>query len=88
VIVIVVMVLSLWVLPSWAERKTPAPVVDATGAGGSSVSLQGSSSSTSRGPEHQTLLDLMQRMDSLQNEVQQLLSGLEVQAHNLDELKK
>jgi tol-pal system protein YbgF len=77
----------LVVQPSWA-RNTPAPVVDATGAG-----VSGSTSGTSLEArlsrlENQTLLGLMERMDNLQNEVQQMLSELEEQAHGMEGLKK
>lgn len=79
------MVVSFWAQPSWA-RNTPAPVVDATGAGGSSsnASLEARRSQQ----ENQTLLELLGRMDSLQNEVQRMLGEMEEQAHNMENLNK
>lgn len=87
VILVIMMVVSFWAQPSWA-RNTPAPVIDATGSGGS-----GSSSGTSLEArlsrlENQTLLDLMERMDRLQNEVQRMLGEMEEQAHSMDSLNK
>ena len=38
--------------------------------------------------ENQTLVDLATRMDSLQNEIQQLLGQMEEQTHEIDQLKK
>ena len=38
--------------------------------------------------ENQTLVDLMTRMDSLQNQVQDLLGKMEEQTHNMEQLKK
>ncbi len=85
----VLMVLSFWTQPSWA-RKTPAPVVDATGSGGSGSSSSSGTSLEARLSrlENQTLLDLMERMDQLQNEVQRMLGEMEEQAHNMDSLNK
>ena len=79
---------SLWVSPLWAERKTPAPVVDATGAGGAGASVEARLTRLERLLENQTLLELMERMDSLQNEVQRMLSESEEQTHNMEGLKK
>jgi len=38
--------------------------------------------------ENQTLIDLMTRIDSLQNEVQQMLGQMEEQTYNMEQLKK
>ena len=78
---------SLWAQPSWA-RNTPAPVIDATGAGSSSTSSGTSLEARLSQLENQTLLDLMERMDSLQNEVQRMLGEMEEQAHKMENLNK
>jgi len=87
VALVFLLVMAFWMQPSWA-RNNPAPVYDATGAGSS-----GSSSGTSLEArlsrlENKTLLDLMERMDKLQNEVQRMLGELEEQAHNMENLNK
>ena len=88
---VIMMTVSFWAQPSWA-RNTPAPVVDATGAGSSGSSSSSSSRSSLEARlsrlENQTLLDLMERMDSLQNEVQRMLGEMEEQAHSMDSLNK
>ncbi len=81
------MVVPFWAQPSWA-RNTPAPVVDATGAGGSGSSSGPSLEARLSRLENQTLLDLMERMDRLQNEVQRMLGEMEEQAHSMDSLNK
>jgi len=83
----VLMVVPFWAQPSWA-RNTPAPVVDATGSGGSGSSSGSSLEARLSRLENQTLLDLMERMDRLQNEVQRMLGEMEEQAHNMDSLNK
>jgi len=83
----VLMVVPFWAQPSWA-RNTPAPVVDATGSGGSGSSSSSSLEARLSRLENQTLLDLMERMDRLQNEVQRMLGEMEEQAHNMDSLNK
>ena len=90
---IVLLVMVFWVQPSLA-RNYPAPVYDATGAGNSAATSK--STSTSGTPlearlsrlENQTMLDLMERMDKLQDEVQRMLGELEEQAHNMENLNK
>ncbi len=81
------MVVPFWAQPSWA-RNTPAPVVDATGAGGSGSSSGPSLEARLSRLENQTLLDLMERMDRLQNEVQRMLGEMEEQAHSMESLNK
>ncbi len=91
VALVILLVMIFWIQSSWA-RNTPAPVYDAAGAGNS-----GSTSSSTSGSslearlsrlENQTMLDLMERMDRLQNEVQRMLGELEEQAHNMENLNK
>jgi tol-pal system protein YbgF len=91
VALVILLVMTFWIQPSWA-RNYPAPVYDAAGAGNSG-STSGSSSGTSLEArlsrlENQTMLDLMERMDRLQNEVQRMLGELEEQAHNMESLNK
>lgn len=79
---------SFWTQPSWA-RNTPAPVVDATGSGGGSSSSSTSSLEARLSRlENQTLLDILERMDRLQIEVQRMLGEMEEQTHNMEGLKK
>jgi tol-pal system protein YbgF len=76
--------------PAWARE--PAPVIDATGEAGMSASsataMEKRVSRLERLLENQTLVDLMTRMDSLQNQVQDLLGQVEEQTHNMEQLKK
>ena len=83
----IMVVTSFWAQSSWA-RNTPAPVVDATGSGGSGSSSGSSLEARLSRLENQTLLDLMERMDRLQNEVQRMLGEMEEQAHNMENLNK
>lgn len=76
--------------PAWARE--PAPVIDATGEAAMSASsvtaIEKRLSRLERLLENQTLVDLMTRMDSLQNQVQDLLGQVEEQTHNMEQLKK
>lgn len=74
--------------PSWA-REAPAPVIEAAGESSASAkALEARVKRIERLLENQALVDLMTRMDSLQNEVQQMLGQMEEQAHEMENLKK
>jgi tol-pal system protein YbgF len=77
---------------SGAMARTPAPVVEASsGAGVASTpgnTVEKRLQRLERLLENQTLMDLVTRMDGLQNEVQQMLGQTEEQAYNMEQLKK
>lgn len=80
-----VLMMPLWGSSVWA-RDNPAPVVDATGGGGSS--LESRVVRLERLLENQTLIDLASRLNQLQNEVQSMRGELEEQAHTIETLQK
>lgn len=69
--------------------REPAPVIEASGdlSTSRSVALEKRIEKLERLLENQTLVDLVMRMDSLQNEIQQLSGRTEEQAHNIEQLK-
>lgn len=73
-----------------AVARQPAPVIEAAGspstpeASGFEKRLQ----RLERLLDNQALVDLMTRIDSLQNEVQQMVGQMEEQSHNMEQLKK
>ncbi len=75
-----------------AMARKPAPVIEASGEPGASApaadSVEQRLQRLERLLENQTLVDLMSRIDSLQNEVQQMLGQTEEQAYNMEQLKK
>ena len=79
------LMMSLWGSSTWARDK-PAPVVDASGGGGSA--LEARLVRLERLLENQTLVDLATRLESLQREVQQMLGEMEEQSHAMEGLKK
>ncbi len=66
------------------EASSGASAASAPTAGGLEQRLQ----RLERLLENQTLIDLMTRIDSLQNEVQQMLGQMEEQTYNMEQLKK
>lgn len=89
------MALVILAAPSFVSNvaaRQPAPIIEATGSpalsGAAADSLEKRLARLERLLENQTLVDLMTRMDSLQNEVQQLRGQMEEQTHDLDQLKK
>ena len=75
-----------------AIARQPAPVIEASGEAGASsaavAAMEKRLQRLERLLENQTLVDLMTRIDSVQNEVQQLVGQMEEQTHNLEQLKK
>jgi len=75
-----------------AVARKPAPVIEASGEPAVSAPTAGSLEQRlqrlERLLENQTLMDLMNRIDGLQNEVQQMLGQTEEQAYNMEQLKK
>ncbi len=75
---------------AWARE--PAPVIEAAGEPGLSASaaekMEARIVRLERLLENQTLIEMMTRMDSLQNEVQQLLGQVEEQSYALEQLNK
>lgn len=75
-----------------AVARKPAPVIEASGEVSASVpaanSLEKRLQRLERQLENQTLIDLMTRIDSLQNEVQEMLGQMEEQTHSMEQLKK
>lgn len=75
---------------AWARE--PAPVIEAAGEPGLSASsakeMEARIVRLERLLENQTLIEMAMRMDSLQNEVQQLLGQMEEQSHTMGQLKK
>lgn len=71
---------------AWARE--PAPVVDAAGSAAASASLESRLARIERLLENQTLVDMMMRVDSMQQELNQLLGQMEEQTHELEGLKK
>ncbi|MDT8384375.1 MAG: tol-pal system protein YbgF [Gammaproteobacteria bacterium] len=69
--------------------REPAPVIEASGDLSTSRSdfLEKRIEKLERLLENQTLVDLVMRMDGLQNEIQQLSGRTEEQAHNIEQLK-
>jgi len=89
------MALVILAAPSFvsdAMARKPAPVIEASGEPTASAPVAGSLEQRlqrlERLLENQTLIDLMTRIDSLQNEVQQMLGQTEEQAYNMEQLKK
>lgn len=89
------MALVVLAAPSFVSdvaARTPAPVIEASGEAGASAPAAGKLEKRlqrlERLLENQTLVDLMTRIDSLQNEVQQLVGQMEEQNHNMEQLKK
>jgi tol-pal system protein YbgF len=89
------MALVVLAAPSFVSdvvARTPAPVIEASGEAGASAKAAGELEKRlqrlERLLENQTLVDLMTRIDSLQNEVQQMLGQMEEQTHNMEQLKK
>lgn len=78
----------MWAPPLLWARDNPAPVVEGGGGGGGGASVEERLSRLERLMDNQALVDLATRMDSLQNEVQNMLGELEEQQHTMDELKK
>lgn len=79
------LMMSLWGSSTWARDK-PAPVVDASGGGGSA--LEARIVRLERLLDNQTLVDLATRLESLQREVQQMTGELEEHTHTMEGLKK
>lgn len=89
------MALVILAAPSFVSNvaaRQPAPVIEATGesglSGATANSLEKRLERLERLLENQTLVDLATRMDSMQNEIQQLLGQMEEQTHEIDQLKK
>lgn len=89
------MALVILAAPSFVSdvmARKPAPVIEASGEPGNSTtstsSLEKRLQRLERLLENQTLIDLMTRIDSLQNEVQQMLGQMEEQTYNMEQLKK
>lgn len=81
--------LSVFVLTGhvvWARE--PAPVVDAAATSAASQQLEARLARLERLLENQTIVDLATRLDSMQNEVQQMLGQIEEQNHTLESLQK
>jgi len=88
-------VLVVLVAPSFVSdvmARKPAPVIEASGepagAAPAADSLEKRLQRLERLLENRTLLDLMTRIDNLQNEVRQMLGQTEEQAYNMEQLKK
>ncbi|MCF6255248.1 MAG: tol-pal system protein YbgF [Gammaproteobacteria bacterium] len=75
-----------------AMARKPAPVIEASGEPVASAPTAGSLEQRlqrlERLLENQTLIDLMTRIDSLQNEVQQMLGQMEEQTYSMEQLQK
>ncbi len=90
------MALVILAAPSFvsdAVARKPAPVIEASGAPAAAStptagSLEQRLQRLERLLENQTLIDLMTRIDSLQNEVQQMLGQMEEQVYGMEQLKK
>jgi len=89
------MALVILAAPSFvsdAVARKPAPVIEASGEPGASINptvngLEKRVQRLERLLENQTLIDLMTRIDSLQNEVRQMLGQMEEQTYNMEQLK-
>jgi len=88
------MALVILAAPSFvsdAAARKPAPVIEASGEPAVSAppgSLEKRVQRLERLLENQTLMDLMNRIDNMQNEVRQMLGQTEEQAYNMEQLKK
>ncbi len=73
-----------------AVARQPAPVIEASGEPSASTvnPLEKRLQRLERLLENQNLVDLVTRIDSLQNEVQQMVGQMEEQSHNMEQLKK
>jgi tol-pal system protein YbgF len=81
----IMIVVSFWAPFSWA-RGEPAPVVEGSGGDGSSIEAR--LSRLERLMNNQALVDMSTRLDSLQNEIQNMEGKLEEQQHAMEGLKK
>ncbi len=89
------MALVILAAPSFvsdAAARKPAPVIEASGEPTASAPTAGSLEQRlqrlERLLENQTLIDLMTRIDRLQNEVQQMLGQMEEQTYSMEQLQK
>ncbi len=89
------MALVILAAPSFvsdAMARKPAPVIEASGEPTASAPTAGSLEQRlqrlERLLENQTLIDLMTRIDSLQNEVQQMLGQMEEQTYSMEQLQQ
>lgn len=89
------MALVVLAAPSFVSdvvARTPAPVIEASGessaSGPAAAALEKRLQRLERLLENQTLVDLMTRIDSLQNEVQQMMGQMEEQTNDMEQLKK
>lgn len=83
-------VLTMFVF-STAWARDPAPVIDATTAplsGTSKQSIEQRLSIVERKLDNQALVEVMSRLDSLQQEMQKLVGNMEVQTHEVSTMKK
>lgn len=94
----------LWLVPlAAASAASPAPVVDLTGQGREAVRAQPQSAAQAEQPrltldqrleklerqvDNQALLEMLQRVETLTQEVQQLRGTVEEQAHTIEGLKQ
>jgi tol-pal system protein YbgF len=85
----IIIVVSLWTPLLWA-RNEPAPVVEGDGdsSSASGSSIEARVSRLERLMDNQALVDMSTRLDSLQDEIQNMEGKLEEQQHAMDELKK
>jgi tol-pal system protein YbgF len=79
-------VINLLAVSAWARE--PAPVVEASGSLAATKDLEARISRLERQMKNQALVEMMTRVDSLQEEVNQLLGQLEEQAHEMEGIKK
>jgi len=67
----------------WA--RTPAPVIDATNQGGN---IENRVKVLERRIDNLGLSDVLNRLTSLQQQIQQVVGNMEIQAHKIDSMKK
>lgn len=74
---------------AWARE--PAPVIDATGAplnSSSAQSIEQRLDIIERRLNNQALVEVMSRLDNLQQELQRIVGNMEVQTHEVETMKK
>ncbi|NOX77188.1 MAG: tol-pal system protein YbgF [Gammaproteobacteria bacterium] len=88
---VVVLFFLMGIGQGWA-RETPAPVVEASGVGGGASQqvkdLEARVARLERLLENRALVEMVMRVDGLQNEVQRMLGQVEEQGYTLDGIKK
>ena len=73
---------------SCAWARDPAPVIEVTGQSGNPGSIEQRLQVIERRLDNQGMADVLNRLANLQQQIQQVVGNMEVQAHDIDSMKK